>query len=300
MQKDMLNWPPVGTLPKSWWKLWQTFLEGWCGTSLRLPIPLGSWYEDAEMLTQCCFFLHAGNLIMQHKDEFFAFSPYSTRARTRFQLEAHPFTDLQRLHSAQVVDIAYKSNSIFVISKSEQNIIAKTSTLMATSLQDLYNELPPEIQWLVGRVEWPQPHELIAIATSICDGRAMGVSDGSVRTLENRASQAWIIQAMRGDEIRGFGTVDGNETSRTSHRAELQGQAAIVVMLSLLVKFFNIFGAKIATYCDNQTVVKKMQQGWRLWRYRNTKGPDGDLQALLRNSYKISDWITRPPSLLNG
>jgi len=37
----------------------------------------------------------------------------------------------------------------------------------------------------------------------------------------------------------------------------------------------------VATYCDNQPVVTKVQQGWRRWRYRHTKGADGDLQVLL-------------------
>lgn len=52
-------------------------------------------------------------------------------------------------------------------------------------------------------------------------------------------------------------------------------------MLSLIAHYFQLIGGKIRTYCDNQAVVKKMQVGWKLWRYRHTKGPDGDLQALL-------------------
>ena len=35
------------------------------------------------------------------------------------------------------------------------------------------------------------------------------------------------------------------------------------------------------TYCDNQAVVKKMQSGWKMWRYRNTKGSDTDIQSTL-------------------
>ena len=35
---------------------------------------------------------------------------------------------------------------------------------------------------------------------------------------------------------------------------------------------------------DPQAVVKKLQRGWQMWRFRHTKGPDGDLQALLRQT----------------
>ena len=47
------------------------------------------------------------------------------------------------------------------------------------------------------------------------------------------------------------------------------------------MKFFNILGGKLLTYCDNQSVVQKLKTGWNMWRYRHTKGADGDLQALL-------------------
>ena len=53
-------------------------------------------------------------------------------------------------------------------------------------------------------------------------------------------------------------------------------------MLALIVRYAGIIGGMLATYCDNQAVVKKLQHGWRLWRYRNTKGTDSDLQAQLR------------------
>lgn len=56
--RSQLNWPPLGTLPQRWWKLWQEFLCRWCGTDHRISPPLGRWYAEAEMLTQCCFFLY--------------------------------------------------------------------------------------------------------------------------------------------------------------------------------------------------------------------------------------------------
>ena len=100
-------------------------------------------------------------------------------------------------------------------------------------------------------------HQLIDIVDSIQHGTGIGVSDGSVRTTIGKATHALIFQANNGSAICGSGPVDGTTEARTSHRAEIQGSAALLVTLSLIVNFFNITGGKIVTYCDNQAVVKK-------------------------------------------
>ena len=253
-----LSWPPVGPLPKQWWNLWQTFLQRWCGTALRIPEPLGRWYPGAEILTRCCCFLYERRLIMQHQVDWLEFAPFNATARTRFTIDAFPFNDLHLLPHTKVVDITYKHRSIYIISQSEQNFLPTPDTTQGTQFHDLYHELSPELQRIIGKVEWPPLHELINIAQSLQDGTAQGVSDGSVRTVESRASQAWIIQASNGSEIRGMGPVDSDSSTCTSHRAELQGQAALFLMLSLFLQYFQLVGVKIATFCDNQPVVKKV------------------------------------------
>ena len=110
--------------------------------------------------------------------------------------------------------------------------ITKAKQRTSTGIQHLYKELCPTLQRIIGKVDWPSHNELIQIAEAISTGTAMGVSDGSVRTIEDRASQAWIIQAANGSEIKGKGPVDGTTESRTSHRAELQGQADVSYALS--------------------------------------------------------------------
>jgi hypothetical protein len=145
-RRTRLNWPPVGTLPNSWWKLWREFLCGWCGTALQLPEPLGRWFAGAEMLTQCCFFLHGRRLIMQQIDQFYVFEPYNSRTRTRYQTHAYPILDVAFLSTAKVVDIVYKSQSIFIVSQSEQSIIPTAPPPTINTLQDLYNDLQHQEQ----------------------------------------------------------------------------------------------------------------------------------------------------------
>ena len=110
----------------------------------------------------------------------------------------------------------------------------------------------------------------------------IGVSNGSVRVRETKATHAWILQAHNGKEIRGKGPVDGEIEASTMHRAKLQGQTALFLIVTLIVKFAGIVGGAVVTYCDNQAVVQKLQRDWALWRYRYTKGADSDLQAQLK------------------
>ena len=282
-RRTRLNWPPVGNLPTSWWTLWKNFLTRWCGSALRLPKPLGRWYADAAMLTQCCFFMHDRCLIMQHDDTFYTFSPTSSRARTRFCTQAQLMEDTSILCDAKVVDVVYKHQCIYVVAQSDQLVIPSPRTPRVRSLQDLYANLPPELQRTIGNVIWPEVPELIDIVQSLQEGTAIGVSDGSVRIKDAKATHAWILQAQNGSEIRGHGPVDGEIEARTIHRAELQGQTALFLVLALIVRYAGIIGGTLATYCDNQAVVRKLQNGWRLWRYRHTKGADSDIQAQLRD-----------------
>ena len=150
-----LQWPPVGTLPKSWWALWKEFLQAWCGSALRFPQPLGRWYQDAEILTCCRFFLHDRRLIMQHYEEWLEFPVWSPRSRTRFHCQAYPFLDVHLLPTAKVVDVAFKNSSIYVIAQASPSFVKTTAAPKVEKLQDLYRDLSPELQRLVGTITWP-------------------------------------------------------------------------------------------------------------------------------------------------
>ena len=109
---------------------------------------------------------------MQAKEGFYEFYPVTSRASTRFQLQAHPFEETHLLESSQVVDITIKNNTIYVISRSNQNIISSTPTPTVRDFQDLYRDLPPEVQRIVGDVDWPAPHALLEIVESVRNGTA--------------------------------------------------------------------------------------------------------------------------------
>jgi len=134
----------------------------------------------------------------------------------------------------------------------------------------------------MGHINWPDEATTAALAEAIRQGQAVGASDGSVRASESKALHAWIIQAPNGAEIMGKGPVDGNSPNRTSHRAELQGQTGLLLMVTLLVNFYSVVSGHIATFCDNKPVVTKIQKGWEMLRLKHTKGPDTDLQATMR------------------
>lgn len=86
---------------------------------------------------------------MQHNDSYCEFSPANNSARTQFQTQAYPFTDLHLLKLVRVVDIAYKNQSIYIISQSAQLVIPKHLTQEEQSLLDLYANLSPECNALL-------------------------------------------------------------------------------------------------------------------------------------------------------
>lgn len=214
-RRTRINWPPVGTLPNAWWDLWRNFLERWCGTSLLIREPLGRWYAEVEMLTKCCCLQYERRLIMQHKGGFYEFLPHSSRSRTRYKRQAYSFDELHLLEMANVVDITFKGDNIYVVATSTQNVIEAAIKSNVRSLQDLYGDLPADLQRIIGTVDWPSPHALLDVVDSIVSGQAIGLSDGSVRESLGKASHAWIIQAMNGSEIKGRGPVDGSADART-------------------------------------------------------------------------------------
>ena len=152
----------------------------------------------------------------------------------------------------------FKSSLIYVIARSPQNILQTPNIPQRRGVHDLYRSISPEVLRLISSVQWPSDHALIDIVDSLHDGTLVGASDGSVRTREGRASHTWIIQAPNGSEITGCGPVDGSNAARTSHQAELQGQTALYLILSLLAQYFRILGGKIITYCDIQAVICKL------------------------------------------
>ena len=150
--------------------------------------------------------------------------------------QAHPFYETEPLVNAEVVDISFKPSYIYVVARSNQNIIASTQAPRIHGIKGLHQHLSPEVQRRLGSVMWPTPNELFDLVDSIQTGTVLGVSDGSVRPRDGRASYAWILQAPNGSEISGRGSVDGSNEARTSHRAELQGQTTLFVILSLIVR----------------------------------------------------------------
>ena len=85
---------------------------------------------------------------------------------------------------------------IYVLSTQAVNhMIPCSRTTEATSIQDLYAQLLPHVQRIIGRVDWPEVSQMEALATALAEGTAIGASDGSLRTNEGLASHAWVIQA---------------------------------------------------------------------------------------------------------
>jgi len=166
---------------------------------------------------------------MHYYEDWIEFPPWNSRSCTRFQHQGQPFLDTPSIQHLKVVDVTFKASCIYVIVQATPPFVTMADSLPVTTLLDMYRDLYPELQMIVGEVTWPAPHEILDIVDSMRKGTVVGVSDGSVRVYENRASHAWILQAMNGSVISGKGPVDGSREAWTSHWAELQGQTVMLL-----------------------------------------------------------------------
>ena len=193
------------------------------------------WYESAEILTRINFFLYDRRLILQNRDQYWEFMPFTPRSRTQFHTTPRIIQDLTFLDdndNVKAVDITFRNDTIFTVAQhSTQDILPTDRPSTINSIVDLYNQLPDSLRRLIGNIDWPDPECLTRLATALQEGKVIGASDGSDRKNVYLSPHAWILQAKDGCELIGWGPVDGTPPYRTIHTAELQGQTAMFLIL---------------------------------------------------------------------
>ena len=115
--------------------------------------------------------------------------------------------------------------------------------------------MAPTLQRICGTIYFPEDSRR-HLAVAALQGDLYGISDGSVR---GKASMhAWKIKSMGDQEtltLKGSGPVDGTACTISLYRVELQGQLAILIVITLVIKTFAIKDASITSACDNQSVL---------------------------------------------
>jgi len=170
-------------------------------------------------------------------------------------------------------------------------------TLSAVTLQDQFDQLPTSLQRICGHIIIPEDGG-IHLAQAAHDGLLLGVSDGSVKG--SQATQAWTLTTSPNDllSMKGCGPVDGSTSTLSSFHAEVQGQLALLIMITLLVKVHNVSQPSYTSICDNQSALKRLQPLTNSLRLHHHKEPEADL--LLTFHEWSNNNIKRTPQWVRG
>ena len=92
------------------------------------------------------------------------------------------------------------------------------------------------------------------LASSIKEGTAIAVSDGSYKHLHGTA--AWVIEgSSRESKISGIVITPGGDRDQSAYRSELAGLLAIFTMVKHNEQQFHLFSGSLQISCDGGSVL---------------------------------------------
>jgi hypothetical protein len=205
------------------------------------------------------------------------------------------------LDTLQNVDVTHRSNDIQMLCHSDIN---RHGTPIPneniSDLQSLYSNLPKALQKLCGNVQLPPDggESLIQYLTSNAKP-LLGASDASLK--EGQSAHAWILSTGETDhiadpllQISGKGPVDGYSMDMSSARGEIQGQTALAIMSSLLLKAQDLPNLPVIFYGDNSGVQRKCNM-YPTQKLRDHRQPNQDLHLEYHNATrqlnKKVEWV---------
>jgi len=75
-----------------------------------------------------------------------------------------------------------------------------------------------------------------------------------------RGSHAWILSSVETFvRLEGAGPADGNPTTMSSYRPELQGLIALLTVIASLATTYSITSGAVTIACDNISAVNKVE-----------------------------------------
>jgi len=146
-------------------------------------------------------------------------------------------------------------------------------------LRVIKDMLPPKYNQILGNISIPRDDGK-AIMQDILLGTVLAGSDGSVK--DSRATCGYVIMPKTKHKwVRGHGYVLGTPSLLTSLRAEHHGSMAVLLLLHMLSKRWNIpHGTPPVTILvDNKEVIDRMTSGLPGLSIKNHLVPDYDLWA---------------------
>jgi hypothetical protein len=162
--------------------------------------------------------------------------------------------------SLELVDTTHMNQQIKILCKSEINLNGTQQSEPIQLKYHLYRQLPKSLRRLCGRISIPPDGGKKLMAYVKDDETALlGVSDASIKN--GCGTHAWILTTGEMEhmsdpcmKLEGSGPVDGDPYTMSSARGELQGQTALAIVTSTLLKEHDAQNTPVSFYTYNWTV----------------------------------------------
>ena len=183
--------------------------------------------------------------------------------------------------------ISHMGDRIYLLSASSLDLTTPDVTRLYATYDAITTSHPP-VDWFMNYIS--HSHSTDQLLSSLQNGTAIAVSDGSYYPDSQIGSCGWIIASMNGGEwIQGGGIIPGDKKYQCSHRSELGGQVGIVSFLHsiLLPPSTKPPITHITTICDGLSALNQVGLSGHLIK---VKHKHADLVSLLSSLWQLSGY----------
>jgi hypothetical protein len=254
-----LKWPNQGKPNTNDWKIWREALAMMCkhvkGAATndakyrQLEVQLGpwnqeqawSWWFDAKSDTLFCS--------TEQIREYHRVAGRTRQQASTFRAAAW----VQSVPSTAEPAIVTKTNRGATLQRVMTKYVQQPER-EGNTFQQRLSDLEPSAKWAVENAEFTEG-DIARVATSLQQGTAIAVSDGSFK--DKRGTASLIIIGEEDSRIRADVHVPGEPCDQCSFRSEAAGMYAVVVLVEQLCSQFDIQTGAIEIACDGLSPLQK-------------------------------------------
>ena len=263
------------------WITWRDILMRTIGVTTdyeniwHLKKPLGKWiHMDHHITRRYQIHTPTGQLWDTQQNKVYRHTWHSNMFRSYAEEGIAPVLDMTPadiIMTTQGIEVRYD----------DRNTTYNVTPSVPTSTLQVIGSLPYSVQNIIQGFNVPQDDGR-AIIRSLLTHSLYAASDGSVRSNEG-AFGYLFTDGDRTYTQKGYGRVPVTQNNITSQRAEFYGAAAVVTILEVLIRRFNIQQRCATTiYLDNRSVTEYQTQGAIKKGLKSHLASDTDIQMYIR------------------
>jgi len=292
-----IKWNHTETPPRSFWKIWDRFVAQVVHHLQQSGIHNNN-LKDSHYSLKYSYCTHYGTLHSWDGTEYHTYLPKNRQPGPRNTI----FPYASRISNREVnsdslvpVDVKTQPTTLIILGRNP-----RYNPDLPKTEQSLWRQLDREARRLCGKIIMPNDHRRKIIDYIKSAKKSLiGVSDALV--LHGHGRHAWILTTGErhhiGDPtmlIMGKGVVGGHQYNMSSARAELQGQTALAIMCSYLLKLHAEMDIPVTFLCNNQGILHGRQNHTQTkLRYHRRANMDLYLEYwMASNGLKIKNkWV---------